>query len=140
MTAPFGSIKCDSRGLALIEALVVLVILGLSALSFSGVQSLLWLNGETGKQREQALQVALQDLEGTRAQALAAYDQVASTAELDIKADATGTVYSLRRTVFAGEHAPYKTVNVEVRWSDRAGRQQSVVLSTAVSKPTPRAS
>ena len=35
-----------------------LLILGLSALSLSGVQSLLWLNGETARQREHALLVA----------------------------------------------------------------------------------
>ena len=49
------SLKFGNRGGTLVEALVVILILGLSALSLSGMQSLLWLNGETALQREQAL-------------------------------------------------------------------------------------
>ena len=66
--APF----VHQRGIAMVEALVVVLILGLSALSLSGVQSLLWLNGETARQREHALMVATQQLEAVRAQARSA--------------------------------------------------------------------
>jgi len=116
---------------------VVVLILGLSALSLSGVQSLLWLNGETARQREHALMVATQQLEAVRAQARSAYEQVASTSQISAKTDAVGTTYFLTQVVAAGEHAPYKAVNVVVRWNDRSGRSQDVVLATLVSRPTP---
>jgi Tfp pilus assembly protein PilV len=140
MAAPAVSMRFRRRrrGVALIEALVVLLILGLSALSLSGVQSLLWLNGETARQREQALQMALSHLEGVRAQALTAYEHVASTPAPGTKTEVAGTVFAVRHVVTTGGSLPYKTVNVVVRWSDRSGRQQDVVLSTVVSRPLPR--
>ena len=131
--APF----VHQRGIAMVEAFVVVLILGLSALSLSGVQSLLWLNGETARQREHALMVATQQLEAVRAQARSAYEQVASTSQISAKTDAVGTTYFLTQAVAAGEHAPYKVVNVVVRWNDRSGRSQDVVLATLVSRPTP---
>ena len=121
----------------MVEALVVVLILGLSALSLSGVQSLLWLNGETARQREHALMVATQQLEAVRAQARSAYEQVASTSQISAKTDAVGTTYLLTQVVAAGEYAPYKMVNVVVSWNDRSGRSQDVVLATLVSRPTP---
>ncbi len=131
--APF----VHQRGIAMVEALVVVLILGLSALSLSGVQSLLWLNGETARQREHALMVATQQLEAVRAQARSAYEQVASTSQISAKTDAVGTTYLLTQVVAAGEYAPYKVVNVVVSWNDRSGRSQDVVLATLVSRPTP---
>lgn len=131
--APF----VHQRGIAMVEALVVVLILGLSALSLSGVQSLLWLNGETARQREHALMVATQQLEAVRAQARSAYKQVASTSQISAKTDAVGTTYLLTQVVAAGEYAPYKVVNVVVSWNDRSGRSQDVVLATLVSRPTP---
>ena len=122
---------------AFVGLLVVVLILGLSALSLSGVQSLLWLNGETARQREHALMVATQQLEAVRAQARSAYEQVASTSQISAKTDAVGTTYLLTQVVAAGEYAPYKVVNVVVRWNDRSGRSQDVVLATLVSRPTP---
>lgn len=138
MAKPMGSQRLAHRGVALVEALVALLILGLSALSLSGVQSLLWLNGETARQREHALLVATQQLEAVRAQARTVYDQVVSLPPTDTKPDATGTAYALTQRVTAGEHMPYKTVSVVVRWSDRSGRPQNVVLGTVVSRPTPQ--
>lgn len=131
--APF----VHQRGIAMVEALVVVLILGLSALSLSGVQSLLWLNGETARQREHALMVATQQLEAVRAQARSAYEQIASTSQISAKTDAVGTTYLLTQVVAAGEYAPYKVVNVVVSWNDRSGRSQDVVLATLVSRPTP---
>lgn len=138
MVDPMGSRRLADRGVALVEALVALLILGLSALSLSGVQSLLWLNGETARQREHALLVATQQLEAVRAQARTVYDQVGSLPQAGAKTDATGTTYALTQRVTAGEHLPYKTVSVVVRWSDRSGRPQDVVLGTVVSRPTPQ--
>jgi len=139
MVEPMGSRHLALRGVALVEALVALLILGLSALSLSGVQSLLWLNGETARQREHALLVATQQLEAVRVQARTVYDQVISLPQDDTKTDATGTAYGLIQKVTAAEHLPYKTVSVVVRWNDRAGRPQEVVLGTVVSRPTPHA-
>lgn len=138
MAKPMGSQRLAHRGVALVEALVALLILGLSALSLSGVQSLLWLNGETARQREHALLVATQQLEAVRAQARTVYDQVVSLPPADTKTDATGTAYALTQRVTAGGHLPYKTVSVVVRWNDRSGRPQDVVLGTVVSRPTPQ--
>ncbi|MFC7461255.1 type IV pilus modification PilV family protein [Hydrogenophaga defluvii] len=139
MDKPTGSRRLAHRGVALVEALVALLILGLSALSLSGVQSLLWLNGETARQREHALLVATQQLEALRMQARTVYDQVDSLPQADTQTDAAGTAYALTQTVVAGEHLPYKTVSVVVRWNDRSGRPQDVVLGTVVSRPTPHA-
>src|SRR5574343_101967 len=93
--APF----VHQSGIAMVEALVVVLILGLSALSLSGVQILLWLNGDTARQREHALIVATQHLEAVRAQARSAYEQVASTSQISAKTDAVGTTYFLTLAV-----------------------------------------
>lgn len=109
------------------DALVALLIVGLSALSLAGVQGLLWLNGETAQARDQALRIATSRLDAIRNQP--AFNGGPATPQT---LEVAGTRFVVLERASANTHAPFMTVAVEVQWIGRAGRHEEVSLNTVV--------
>jgi len=137
------------RGLSLVEAMVAMAVMGFGTLAVLGVQASLRLNGDIAKQRSEAVRIAQETLENSRAFAdLDAFTALASDDGTAIDGYTTNTSYTATLTVFdpatdiedasqASTLAPQRTTSVVVSWTDRAGLGQSVELHTTVTGVAP---
>ena len=156
------------RGVSLIEALIALVIMAFGMLGIVGVQSTLRLNSDVAKQRSEAVRLAQQAIEDSRAFVEVALpasagvpnygNVVTQTQVIDATSGyttsigtvlpvySTNTSYTLASTVTpsgdAGDSTDprLKTLQVSVGWLDRAGATQSVVLNTSIARIMPELS
>lgn len=142
-------------GISLIEAVVALAVMAFGMLAYVGLQSSLRFNGDVAKQRAEAVRIAQQTIEASRA-----YAFVETTSGQTAYADLTAgqlnppTVivgdngsFTLQRTVtdaaattdplLIGAAPRMKTLTVDVSWTDRHGEAQSVRLSTTVAASPP---
>lgn len=146
--------KPFSRGVALIEALVAVAVMAFGLLALAGVQATLSHNADTARQRSEAVRIAQQTLETWRGfdalatgggAAIAFSDLVSATDTVTDQLDISGTggsSTSFTRTVTVTDTAaavmnPFKTVRVEVSWTDRANQTQSVSLATMIQGALP---
>lgn len=131
------------RGVTLIEALLALLVMAVGLLAMAGVQATLRTNGDLSKQRSEASRLAQRAIESARN-----YSSIASSGNpgdrsYDGIVSATSTVtgdnatYSVTTAVSDVVFPGMKTVNVTVSWEDRAGLQQSVTLSTSITRVAP---
>jgi len=137
------SLTRTSRGLALIEALVALLIVALAVVAMGGVQATLVRSADLARQRGDALRLAQQDLERLRgfislngkAHSFAAIGNASSlipALERGFNAD-----YVLNREVQAAAGGQAAAVRVTVSWQDRAGARQQVRLDSLIHRADP---
>jgi Tfp pilus assembly protein PilV len=138
--------KLHSRGVSLVEAMVALAVMAFGMLTIVGVQSTLRLNGDIAKQRSEATHIAARHMERLRKFVdLPSFDAITTTAPAPatVMSDGIATSnasYTVQAAVVNAVDAdgpPSKALRVTVRWNDRAGQEQNVVLSSVLSSATP---
>ena len=135
-------------GFSIIESLIALVIMGFGILSLAGMQVALSRSSDDAKQRTEAVRLAQEKIESFRS-----YTGIAST----VVGQGTTSTTALNWSVLAGStdiittNAAYtrtwalggssddsmRGLTVDVAWTDRAGVNQTVSLSSVVSKTNP---
>jgi hypothetical protein len=131
-------------GVSLIEALIALAIMAIGMLGIVGVQSTLRATSDVAKQRSEATRIAQVELERWRSfltltggGGINYEDLVAGAVDLPVVTGANAT-YALRRVV---ENLPAprrgKSISLLVTWNDRAGRPESVQLSSLIAGISP---
>jgi len=127
--------------------MVALAVMAFGMLTVVGVQSTLRLNADISKQRSEATRIAQQTIEGDRAftsmevvAGQTTWDSIADQASpvtVPSTASQTNTTFTVQRQVISYADPPAKMLSVTVRWTDRAGQQQSVMLRSAVAAAAP---
>lgn len=136
--------KSGSRGVSLVEAMVALAVMAFGMLAVVGVQSTLRLNGDVAKQRSEATRIAERQMERQRvftavnvAAGTFAFDNIVDTPEETVNGLTTNTTFTVQREVIDTADPPAKALRMTVRWTDRAGQPQQVVLSSLLSSAVP---
>lgn len=133
-----------TRGVSLIEALVALAVMAFGMIGIAGMQSALRANADIARQRSEAVRIAEEAIERARAYSVvstaagkAAYADVASLGAAVVAGYVTNTQYT--RTVTVNETAPqrFKSVAVDVDWTDRSNTAHRVTLTTVVHRTPP---
>lgn len=135
-------------GFTIIEALISLAIMGFGILSLAGMQQSLSRNADHAKQRTEAVRLAQEKIEEFRS-----FTGIASTvvgqgatsgAALNWNALAGGTdsvttnaAYTRTWTIGGSITDAMRGLTVGVAWTDRAGANQAISLSTVLSKSDP---
>ena len=142
-----SSIRSQSRGVSLIEALLALVVMSLGMLAVVGVQATLRSNGDLSRQRAEAVRLAQEGIETWRTftslTAVAGqvdYTDIISDGPDDVSPPLANAVYLRTRIVSADAlngSPPLKTLAVTVQWTDRTGAPQQVQLFTTVARIAP---
>lgn len=147
-----SSIRSQSRGVSLIEALLALVVMSLGMLAVVGVQATLRSNGDLSRQRAEAVRLAQEGIETWRTftsvtavggQPLLGnldYTDIVSDGPIDVSPPLANAVYLRTRIVSADApngSPPLKTLAVSVQWTDRTGAPQQVQLFTTVARIAP---
>lgn len=160
---PSGSGR-RQQGVALIEVLVALLIATFGFLGFIGLHLQLRANADVAKQRGEAVRIAQQDMEKLRLfrslSSLAgtslywggadetkwgsAFRTASGTSAGGTITDGAGntlyaanTAYTLTRSVTTSSIAGYKELQVNVAWTDRQGKVQSVALRNVIDNTDP---
>lgn len=124
------------RGISLVEALVALIVMSFGTLAVLGVQATLRINGDIAKQRAEAVRIGQAYMERWRgfealsgvAEGIVYYDDIDDDADEVAGLNAT---YAVTLTVPPESTDPrFKTVLVEVAWTDRAGQDQRIRLAS----------
>jgi type II secretory pathway pseudopilin PulG len=144
------------RGFALIEALVALLVVAFGMMAIGAFQYTLSRSSDIAKQRSEATRIAQREIDrlrsfgqraadGNRTDDRFTYNEELEVGAVDLTdlSALTNTTYRTTSTVSAppgpvpdiGER--YRWVNVVVRWDDRTGTEQRVMLSTAISDGAP---
>jgi len=120
-------------GLALVELLVAVALLGLGTASLLQLHLALRHTADLSRQRSEAVRHAAQDLEQLRWSGPA---DIAATGPAPVNA-ATPTAYTLQRSVRTEAAGRLRTVATTVRWEDRQGLAHAVALGTALTAIEP---
>jgi Tfp pilus assembly protein PilV len=151
-TPPVAPASRHQHGVSLIEALVALAVMAFGILGVIGVQTTLRVNGDVAKQRAEAVRIAQEAVEDSRAFTVltlplpaghtASFAQIASAPASTVPGTASNTTFSLSRTVVADTDALSKTLQVRVEWADRSSTtpNQSVELTTRIAGILPELS
>jgi Tfp pilus assembly protein PilV len=140
-------------GVALIEALIALAIMAFGMLAVAGMQASLRQNGDTSRQRAEAVRIAQAEMERWRSfyqlapaapPAVAdphSYSTLASGVGQPATVNGSNATYTVTLTVPQGAGLPslttpqqlaLKTLVVEVKWVDRNKDEQKVRLSSTI--------
>lgn len=134
------------RGTTVLEALVAFLVLSLGMLTVARVQTQLRLSSDVARQRSEAVRLGQEDLESLRAFSVVAasagarsYADVtsASTVVDSAAGYVTNTRYQVARQIDAASAPNARNAAVTVRWSDRSGAAQQVVLNSIISGGDP---
>ena len=115
------------HGLALIEVLVALLLLGLGSLSLLRLQGGLRLGADLSRQQAEAVRLAADDLETLRAGSAAA----APPAVLD----GSASPMRLQRRIEASALQRLASVSSRIDWHDRHGQPQTLELASLRLQP-----
>lgn len=128
------SIRAPAKGFTLIEALIALVILATGLIALAKFQGeVLQSSGQT-KARSEALNYAEQKIEDLRGFAdETAYSNMGNGSDTPA---GTNAAFSRTWTVTPAAGGDYKTVTVDVTWTDREGNQ-FVQLTSFIAKVDP---
>jgi Tfp pilus assembly protein PilV len=131
-----------TRGIALIESLIALLVLGFGLVALAGFQLGLSRHADVARQRSEATRLAQEKLEALRAfsqldsaSGVPAYADIAAGA--DTPALASNTAYARTWRVASDARDAQRTIAIDVGWSDRAGVAQRVTLQTIVARSDP---
>ena len=120
------------RGFSLVEALIAFLVLSLGMLAVVQLQPALRQHVEAARQRSEATRLAQQDIESSRSAA------AIEPRTLTVEADTLGSPrYELTRGVDAAAVPNARAVTVTVRWVDRSGEAQQLVLATFIGNAEP---
>lgn len=140
------------RGISLPEALVAVLVLAVGLLGVGALQSTLRGSADVARQRTEALRLAQETIESWRAlgslQAAAgrrAYADLAGTAtqtiagtNTDFERTLTVTPMDSRSGIADRDAVPRaKSLRLDLRWLDRQGRPQAVMLASAIAGTMP---
>lgn len=130
------------RGIALVEALISMVVLASGMLGMAGFGVNLSRNADLAKQRTEATRLAQDKMEDLRT-----YQQVVSAAgkvafrdlatSSDTPATTSNTTFDRNWALSGQPTDDRRLVTVAVRWTDRTGVQQSVVLNSMIAAADP---
>jgi Tfp pilus assembly protein PilV len=145
---PASALRRLALGVALIEALVALAVIGFGMLAVVGGIATLRHNGDVSRQRTEALRIAQDRLEEWRGYSVLAatanrmaYADIVDRAAFEVSgANATFNVelFVNEDTAVAGTRQPqHKHVLIKVTWKDRADQSQEVRLSTTIAGVDP---
>lgn len=128
----------QERGLSTIDALVAAAVLGLGMLGLARLHGDLRSSAEAARERSEAVRLAQQDLEELRAfTTVSAWASYADAEPTDVTPPGATTRYLRERSVRALDDVGVKAVRVTLRWSDRRGGAQSLVLQTLIAGSDP---
>lgn len=148
--------RSQAKGFALIEALVAALVVAFGMMAIGAFQYTLSRSSDIAKQRSEATRIAQREIDrlrsfgqrpadGNRTDDRFTFDEEVEVRAFDLTdvSALTNTTYRTTSTVSAppgpvptvGER--YRWVNVVVRWDDRTGTEQRVMLSTAISDGAP---
>lgn len=132
------------RGVSLIEALVALAVMAFGLLGVVALQSTMRQNADIAKQRSEAVRIAQEAIETYRGfsaldstAGVVAYADIATTGATVVAGVTSNTSFTRAETVTISANGGGKTLVVDVSWNDRTGQQQSVRLSTSISRTLP---
>jgi Tfp pilus assembly protein PilV len=134
------------QGISLIEALIALLVLSLGMLTVSQLQGHLRLGSDIARQRAEAVRLGQEDIEALRAYSVLAASGAArswadiTSASRNVDAStgyATHTRYTVAREIVSTNALAAKTAAVTVRWNDRDGEAQKIVLTTVIAANDP---
>ncbi|MFO1272207.1 MAG: prepilin-type N-terminal cleavage/methylation domain-containing protein [Rubrivivax sp.] len=136
--------KRQDRGVSLIEALVALGVMAFGMLGLVGLQSTMRSNADIAKQRSEAVRIAQEQIEQQRGfvnltGAGTTYANIASVGDTTYTdLTSTNSTYTWNSTVtVASTDPPFKTMAVDVNWTDRAGTAQTLRLVTSIAGIAP---
>jgi Tfp pilus assembly protein PilV len=149
--------RSRARGFAVVEALVAFLVVAFGMMALASFQFTLSRSSDAARQRSEAARIAQMEIDRLRSigqreadgntddNRLTFEEEVAagSPAATQVASALSNTTYNLSRTVSAptgpaptkGER--YRWIEVAVQWTDRAGADQRVSLSTAISDGAP---
>jgi len=136
--------RSRQRGVTLLEAVVAFFVLAAGSVAVAALQRELHVAADVSRERSQALRVAEDDVEQLRAFATIegppgtrSYAAIASAVVEAASAPGT-TPYRIERSVDAVAFAGAKATRVAVRWSDRRGGENAIVLHGFVAALDPQ--
>lgn len=133
-------------GFTLIEALTALIIMAFGLLSIAGVQLHLSRSADVAKQRTEATRLAQERIERYRSftsvpswNALPAsgVEPIAGLTYSGSASQSTNTSYTLTYALSGASSDVLRALNVTVSWRDRVNDEQSVSLTSVISKTDP---
>jgi len=144
MTVPAS--RSRQRGVTLLEALIAFFVLAAGSVAVAALQREFHVAADVARDRSQALRVAEADIEQLRAFAaidgaagMQTYAAIANASAVDDAASAAGrTAYRMERSVDDDAFAGTKATTVAVRWSDRRGGENAVVVHGFVAALDPQ--
>lgn len=132
------------QGVSLIEALVALGVMAFGMLGLVGLQSTMRSNADIAKQRSEAVRIAQEQIEQLRGfVALTGpgntYANIASVGDTTyVDLTSTNATYTWNSTVtVTSNDPPFKTMAVDVGWTDRAGTAQTLRLVSSIAGIAP---
>lgn len=133
------------RGVTLVEAMVAFFVMALGMLAAVATQMTLRLNNDVAKQRSEAVRLAQNDLDSSRAfvqmaaaQGLRSYADIVPTVTPEsLPFTGTNASYSFSRQVPQQSQFPYRSVSAQITWQDRQGQTHPVRLDTIVAGVDP---
>jgi len=141
------------RGVTLIEALVALLVMSFGMVALVGLMSNLRRTTDVAKQRSDAMRIAQADLANLRAFSLLTKPAGSAPGVQDYDTDIsnlsaspftlrdTNATFTLERTVtplVKDQSEPKaQTVQVTVRWTDRTGQAEQLVLNSVIARIDP---
>jgi len=138
--------RSRQRGVTLLEALIAFFVLAAGSVAVAALQRDLDLAADVARDRSQALRIGEDDVEQVRAftaiaddAGLRTYAAIGSATAVVAAASAGApTAYRIERNVDAAAFAGTKATTVAVRWTDRRGGENAVVLHGFVAALDPQ--
>jgi len=137
--------RSRQRGVTLLESMVAFFVLAVGSVAVAHLQSHLRLGADVARERSEAVRIGEEAVEELRT--FAAVDGPAGTrtyaaiasgsAVVDAASGALRNTYRVERVIDDAAFAGAKAARIAVRWSDRAGTAQAIVVDTFVAALDP---
>ena len=130
--------RSGARGFSTLEALVASAVLAIGMVALARLHIDLRAGSQAARERSEAVRLAQQDLEALRAFAGAAgFEAIADAEAQDVTPPGSATRYRRERRVAVEAAGALKSVQVSLRWTDRQGAPQVLVLRTLIQGDDP---
>ena len=124
-------------GFSLLEILIAMVIVGVGLIALARFSTTGLKESNMSQQRVQAVTLGEKKIEELRAQIVNGTD-FANLGDNNDAPPAQGNTNYARTWTVTTTSSGAKQINMNVRWTDRAGQQQDIFLTSVVSKVTPK--
>lgn len=126
------------RGISTLEALLAFALLSLALAALGRVYASLRAGADAAREHSEALRLAQREIEQLRAFATpAGWDAIADAEPAEVTPPGATTRYRRERAVLAHPELGLKTIRVTLRWVDRHGAEQAIVLQTLIGGADP---